>query len=425
MKSNGEWAPGKNLGPEVNSPANEGFPFIDKNGNLYFCSKGHVGFGGFDIFVSKANTDGSWSQPVNLGKPINSAMDDISICLNKNGDSGLFTSSRSGGDDDIYLFYPDSTTDEMIVMEAKEETQTEQVEKNNETQTKEEFISLNLNKESQPQTQPNKDPNPPTPTFQKEEDPNLTPTEKPIESLASMEAQESNKFQEETKLEEVEEAPSFQEETLESSESIIEKEEIQATETSTTEPIASTNHQSEALPTTEAEIKEQQELRIPQMEVTSPLAQNANFDEPSADQNTVMNESDLVRAAWNKNLEPGYTFVISAIKFNVGTADLNDVIKLELDKLVDFLKQYPEVKVEIGCHTINLYDKDENSLKSEERATNILQYLVEKGIASGRLQAKGYGSSTPINDCKSLEDCPIKDHLVNQRLEIKVLEVAY
>ncbi len=99
-----DWERPENLGPVVNTPFNEGFPFVDTLGRLYFCSKGHPGFGGFDIFVTEKNADGTWATPRNLGKPINSSLDDISIYVAPDQRSGLFTSSRSGGDDDIYLF---------------------------------------------------------------------------------------------------------------------------------------------------------------------------------------------------------------------------------------------------------------------------------------------------------------------------------
>ncbi len=101
---NGKWSKPQNLGPMVNSPSNEGFPFYNEDGKLFFCSKGHLGFGGYDIFCSEKDENGEWKAPVNLGQPINSSRDDISFCLNGSGKYGLFTSSREGDDDDIYLF---------------------------------------------------------------------------------------------------------------------------------------------------------------------------------------------------------------------------------------------------------------------------------------------------------------------------------
>lgn len=102
------WSSPLNIGGHINTSANEGFPYIHTNGQLYFCSKGHAGFGGYDIFVSQRNKhSGEWSTPINLGKPINSSSDDISLSFRLDSTGGAFTSSREGGDDDIFFFYLD------------------------------------------------------------------------------------------------------------------------------------------------------------------------------------------------------------------------------------------------------------------------------------------------------------------------------
>ena len=98
------WSKPQNLGNVINTQANEGFPFVHQNGTLYFCSKGHLGLGGYDIFSTRQLENGEWEKPTNLGSPINSPSDDISIFISKNRDKGVFTSSREGGDDDIFIF---------------------------------------------------------------------------------------------------------------------------------------------------------------------------------------------------------------------------------------------------------------------------------------------------------------------------------
>jgi len=97
------WSMPKNLGTTINTESHEGFPFMHENGKLYFCSKGHPGFGGFDIFVTEKDEQGNWKTPLNLGLPINSPSDDISIAIDATERNGFFTSSREGGDDDIYI----------------------------------------------------------------------------------------------------------------------------------------------------------------------------------------------------------------------------------------------------------------------------------------------------------------------------------
>jgi len=102
-KQKGRWSRPENLGEQINTDGHEGFPFMHQNGKLYFCSKGHLGLGGFDIFVTQMDENGAWATPINLGAPINSPADDISIFIDEHEEKGLFTSSREGGDDDIFL----------------------------------------------------------------------------------------------------------------------------------------------------------------------------------------------------------------------------------------------------------------------------------------------------------------------------------
>jgi outer membrane protein OmpA-like peptidoglycan-associated protein/tetratricopeptide (TPR) repeat protein len=99
------WTKPENLGRNINTPSNEGFPFAAADGKLYFCSKGHPTYGGYDIFVAQQDTiTKEWQKPINIGAPINSPYDDISICFNKDGYSGAFTSMRGGRGDDIFIF---------------------------------------------------------------------------------------------------------------------------------------------------------------------------------------------------------------------------------------------------------------------------------------------------------------------------------
>jgi len=104
-KKNGKWIK-ENLGPVINTPGNELFPFIRNDSILYFASDGLPGMGGMDIFRS-VYSKGKWSTPENMKPPINSPADDLAIVFNsEESEEGLFTSNRPGGKgrDDIYSF---------------------------------------------------------------------------------------------------------------------------------------------------------------------------------------------------------------------------------------------------------------------------------------------------------------------------------
>ncbi len=103
-KANGKWSIPLNLGKQINTPENEESPFLSEDGKtLYFASKGHGGYGGYDIYKSTLK-NGIWSDCVNLGIPFNSSGDDIYLTINQNETQGYFSSSRAGGygDMDIY-----------------------------------------------------------------------------------------------------------------------------------------------------------------------------------------------------------------------------------------------------------------------------------------------------------------------------------
>lgn len=103
-KSGGSYSNPVNLGPVINTPGDEMFPYIRDNGELYFSSNYHVGMGGLDIFVATKNDDGNWSIQ-NMGSPINSPADDFGICFVTGENKGMFTSNRKGSrGDDIYSF---------------------------------------------------------------------------------------------------------------------------------------------------------------------------------------------------------------------------------------------------------------------------------------------------------------------------------
>jgi len=103
-RSGDKWSEPVNLGAPINSPGNEVFPFVHADGTLYFSSDGHIGMGGLDIYKAVKNENGQW-QVENMKYPINSASDDFGIVFEKDKESGYFSSSRKGKTyDDIFSF---------------------------------------------------------------------------------------------------------------------------------------------------------------------------------------------------------------------------------------------------------------------------------------------------------------------------------
>ncbi|MCY1483331.1 Outer membrane porin F precursor [compost metagenome] len=105
IAEDGTIGPPKNLGPEINTAGNDMFPSFS-NGTLYFASDGHFGWGGLDIYESKFKQDATFSEPKNLGAPINSNKDDFAYIVDPKDTYGYFSSNRAQGkgDDDLYYF---------------------------------------------------------------------------------------------------------------------------------------------------------------------------------------------------------------------------------------------------------------------------------------------------------------------------------
>jgi outer membrane protein OmpA-like peptidoglycan-associated protein len=90
---NGSWSEPKSIGPVINTPEKDVFPFIHPDGKtLYFVSEGHPGMGASDIYLSRLQPDGSWGKPVNLGYPINTEGFESSIFISLDGKTGYLAS---------------------------------------------------------------------------------------------------------------------------------------------------------------------------------------------------------------------------------------------------------------------------------------------------------------------------------------------
>ena len=103
----GNWSKAERLGPKINTEGNERSPFIHHDGKtLYFSSDKHLGMGGYDLFVSRRDANGEWSDPVNLGFPLNSSYDEMNLVVSNDALKAFISSQRAGGSGgfDIYEF---------------------------------------------------------------------------------------------------------------------------------------------------------------------------------------------------------------------------------------------------------------------------------------------------------------------------------
>lgn len=116
---NGAWSKALNVGPTINTKYDEDGPFIHPDGvTLIFASVGHKSIGGFDIFVSIIEEDQKFSEPQNMGYPINTTDDDVFFVTSPDGKRGYFSSAKEGGkgEKDIYtMFIPEAKEKPLVL----------------------------------------------------------------------------------------------------------------------------------------------------------------------------------------------------------------------------------------------------------------------------------------------------------------------
>ena len=113
----------------------------------------------------------------------------------------------------------------------------------------------------------------------------------------------------------------------------------------------------------------------------------------------------------------GQSIVLNDIYFEVGKADIDIAFSTDLDKLIQFLKDNPETRLEIQGHTDNTGSLNLNNKLSQSRANSVVDYLTKNGIERNQLIAKGYGSSLPVADNATAEG-----RTKNRRVVMKVLQ---
>ncbi|NPA43101.1 MAG: OmpA family protein [Chlorobi bacterium] len=106
------------------------------------------------------------------------------------------------------------------------------------------------------------------------------------------------------------------------------------------------------------------------------------------------------------------------------SATLTPEAKREIDtKLLTFLREHPDVVVEIASHTDSRGSKAYNKALSQRRADAVKNYLISKGISPDRIISRGYGEERLLNNCRDGVPCTEAQHQQNRRTEFRVVEV--
>ena len=112
---------------------------------------------------------------------------------------------------------------------------------------------------------------------------------------------------------------------------------------------------------------------------------------------------------------------LDKIYFDFDEAIIREDAAVTLNVLVDLMKKYPSMEVEVSAHTDALGSDEYNLNLSKKRATSTLEYLVSQGIERNRLKSIGYGEMQPLNECVKEGICDDSEYDINRRCEFTIL----
>ncbi len=404
------WSNPKNLGPSVNTKGNEIFPTVDADGTIYFSSNGRDGIGGLDIY-STTETGDTYSTPKNAGAPVNSPDDDFGLVWDHKNNIGYFSSNRTGkgNNDDIFCMTPNTVKMNVLVYDKNTGIPLEQ-------------SNVNIIEGEMPMA-----------PEQTKKDGRFTITAHLDKSYQLM-AYHTGYKMDTLNLASSEMSGSgdtmFVKMPLEKADLVIAIEGRIYNET-TGNPVDS------------ARVTLVNFTRPDTMRMITTTDGHYAFSNLSADcRYRVVAETDFcvpnTADTSTKGIVESTTLVL-----NIGLYCLSDNIVLrniyydldkynirpdaarELDKLVELLRKYPTIKIELGSHTDCRASYAYNMTLSNNRAKSAVAYLASHGIDKRRMIAHGYGETRLVNRCECEGDrkveCTEAEHQMNRRTEINII----
>ncbi len=365
----GKWSKPAPFADVINSMYDEDSPYLSPDEKtLYFSSNGHASIGGFDVFRTEFDSMSlTWSEPENLGFPINSPDNEVHFKLNIDGTSGYFSSDRlhSKGEFDIYFFW--------------------EIEKINiEGRVFDVAAKMPIDDAVI----------------------RFTPSQYTDEHFKS-ELDPNGKYKTEIISDEI-----YLVEILRNGKTIFtdnfEIHETGGVNTTYIKDFLFNQPKPESTEPIET-------VSISETPVTSPQVK----PEPKTDKQVeetprvVRQVSDLP-----KDYSVNGKAIIHNIYFGFGTAGLSRSANPVLEELEQVLKANPKLRIQIGGHTDSIGPEDANQWISENRAKSVKNWLVQRGISRDRLVAVGFGESQPL----ASNDDEVNGRELNRRIEVLVIK---
>ncbi|MBI9065976.1 MAG: PD40 domain-containing protein [Salinivirgaceae bacterium] len=382
----GRWGDPVNLGEVINSQFLEDYPFITDDGNtLYFASEAHSSMGGFDIFKTTKDAGGNWSEPQNLGYPINTPADDkFYLPMGDGSEAYMAKFPDNGGYKRIYhIEYPEIekviavTTDPVTIDENlstddynSSETTTETIDVNPvETETETEYVS----------------------------DPIVTQPElKTITVPSEYELKGSLTLQDNKDID-----PSF----------YIHVSKLDGEVVAALSPNINTGEFRTMVKHGTYNVKAFGEGYEP-AEKTIFIGENEQNPE-------VLTFLQMVP----KEVSSGEYYSIKSILFDYNSTILDKESQIEIEKLAVLMERNPSLYIEVIGNSDALGTEEYNQKLSVKRARGVVEYITSKGVDNSRFVAKGMGESNSIaiNENPDGSDNP-EGRRLNRRVDIKIIK---
>jgi outer membrane protein OmpA-like peptidoglycan-associated protein/tetratricopeptide (TPR) repeat protein len=413
----GEWTIPVNLGPKINTSGDEMFPFQAEDGTLYFASNGHAGLGGLDVFaaspVKTGNKITSWTDPENLGYPINTNADDFGYIIRADNKTGYFCSNRPGGqgDDDIYSFSKkgvvlngivyDAATN-LPIKEAEVVMKEEAVEKGKAKTGKDGDFSFPAIPGKTYKFEATKEgylPN--TVTVAVKEKPDLVKIPLVAEGGINLEV---------TVLDKKTRDP------------LVEAKVKVTNLTTNKDVLCSTDKDGKCLFTLEPEtryrIEGSKETGEPDTKYLTVTATVSTEGKKAP--------TTLYQVLELEKVKKGVAIKIENIYYDLDKWFIRPDAAKELDKLVKVMLDNPTLEIELSSHTDCRATAKYNASLSSKRAESAVQYIASQGVDIKRMIAAGYGESRLVNKCACegtvVVPCTDEQHQENRRTEFKILK---
>lgn len=422
LNDNGEWTQPINMGDAINTEGDEMFPSVHTNGMLFFASNGHPGLGGLDVFKSKLDKNEA-TEVENLGSPINSNKDDFSFILNEEQTNGYFSSNRDGGkgEDDIYAFRMTKPfgVGKIIKGIAKD--------KEGNILAETDVVLLQSNGKGVGFVMTDKDGK-----FEFEANADkdyfiLGSKDDYVDKMTYVDTYSSEQTIEKDVI--LEKPANF---------SLL----VKVVDIKTGKPlsgvrvfVANNKTKNDEIYTTSKNgtfIKGIVDGKINErvsFDITYSKSEYMSKTQTFNNQLTRTGEYKIVAEIGKLEVgaDIGKIINVQPIYFDYNKFNIRSDARVELDKIVAVMNEYPNMEVELGSHTDCRGKKSYNENLSNKRAKASANYIKSKITNPERIYGKGYGETILINKCECegarKVPCTDEEHQENRRTEFKVISM--